>query len=63
MNTVSVIFLVLGVIAFAAVILTSIVRNRKRDTPLDIARTERATHRLYEQEDAEDHAREDRVER
>jgi FtsZ-interacting cell division protein ZipA len=57
------ILLLLGVIAFAAVILTSIVRNRKRDTPADIARTERATHRLYEQEDAEDHARENRVER
>ena len=63
MNRVSLIFLLLGVIAFIAVLVSSYVRNRKRDSSADMARTERATHELYEREDAAEHAREDRVER
>jgi len=62
-NRVSMILLLLGVIAFIVVLVSSIVRNRKRDTPADMARTERGTHQLYEREDAAEHAREDRVER
>ena len=61
MNTVSMILLLLGVIAFVAVIFTSIVRNRKRDTPADIARTERATREFRER--GADNAPENRVER
>lgn len=48
---------ILGPILLAAVILWALMRNRKRDTPQDVARTEAATHRLYEQEDREDHQR------
>jgi uncharacterized membrane protein len=55
------ILLLLGVIAFVAVIFTSIVRNRKRDTPADIARTERATREFRER--GADNAPENRVER
>ena len=61
MNTVSMIFLLLGVIAFAAVLISSYVRNRKRDTPADIARTERATREFRDQ--GADNAPENRVER
>lgn len=63
MNRVSMILLLLGVIAFIVVLVSSIVRNRKRDSSADLAHTERATHQLYEREDAAEHAREDRVER
>ncbi len=48
---------ILGPILLAAVILWALMRNRKRDTPQDVARTEAATHQLYEQEDREDHQR------
>ncbi|HEU4968974.1 hypothetical protein [Sphingomonas sp.] len=61
MNTVSMILLLLGVIAFVAIIVMSIVRNRKRDTPADLARTERATREFREQ--GADNAPENRVER
>jgi FtsZ-interacting cell division protein ZipA len=63
MNTASMIFLLVGVIAIVAVLLSSFLRSRKRDNPAEVARTERATHQLYEREDAAEHAREDRVER
>ena len=63
MNTASMIFLLVGVIAIVAVLVSSFLRGRKRDNSADIARTERATHQLYEREDASEHAREDRVER
>jgi hypothetical protein len=55
------IFLLLGVIAFVAVLLVSIARNRKRDTPADLARTERATREF--REEGADNAPENRVER
>lgn len=61
MNTVSMILLVIGVIAFVAVLVSSIVRNRKRDTPADIARTEQATREFREH--GADKAPENRVER
>lgn len=61
MNTVSMILLVIGVIAFVAVLVSSIVRNRKRDTPADIARTEQATRAFREH--GADNAPENRVER
>lgn len=61
MNTVSMILLVIGVIAFVAVLVSSIVRNRKRDTPADIARTEQATREFREH--GADNAPENRVER
>lgn len=48
---------ILGPILLAAAILWALMRNRKRETPQDVARTEAATHRLYEQEDREDHQR------
>lgn len=48
---------ILGPILLAAVILWALMRNRKRETPADVAQTEAATHRLYEQEDREDHER------
>ena len=54
---------VLGPILLAAAIVWAIMRNRKHDAPEDIARTDAATHRLYDQIDAEDHARNERVER
>jgi hypothetical protein len=55
------ILLLLGVIAFVAIIVMSIVRNRKRDTPADLARTERATREFRER--GADNAPENRVER
>jgi hypothetical protein len=60
-STTWMIFLALGIVTLAAVLL--MMRNRRRDDAVDVAQTEAATHRLYEQEDAEDHARDDRVER
>ena len=61
MNIVSVILLVLGVIAFAAVLFISIARNRHRDSPADMARTERGTREFREH--GADNAPENRVER
>lgn len=61
MNTVSMILLVIGVIAFVAVLVSSALRNRKRDTPADIARTEQATREFREH--GADNAPENRVER
>lgn len=46
-----------GPVLLAAVILWALMRNRQRDQPEDVARTEAATHKLYEQEDREDHDR------
>ncbi len=46
---------IVGPLLLGAVILWAILRNRKRETPQDLARTEAATHRLYEDEDREDH--------
>ena len=54
---------VLGPIVLAGVIVWAIFRNRRHETPAEIAQTEAATDRLYEQIDAEDHARDDKVER
>ena len=54
---------IIGPFLLAAAILWALMRNRKRHAPEDIARTEAATHRLYDRQDAEDHARDDRVER
>ncbi len=48
---------ILGPLLLAVVIAWALMRNRKRETPEDVARTEAATHRLYEQEDREDHQR------
>ena len=63
MGTLWIVFLAIGTIALGVVLFTSMARNRKDRNPADLARTEAATHRLYEQEDAEDHARDNRVER
>lgn len=45
---------ILGPILLAAVILWALLRNRQRETPRDLARTEAATERLYEEVDADD---------
>lgn len=45
----------LGPILLAAAILWAIARNR-RQRPGEIARSERATHELYEREDRDSHA-------
>jgi hypothetical protein len=55
------ILLVLGIVAFAAVLIISTARNRKRDNPADIARTEQATREFRER--GADNAPEDGVER
>ena len=52
-----------GPILLGLVLVLAIMRNRKRERPEDIARSDAGTHRLYEQEDAADHARDKRVER
>jgi hypothetical protein len=54
---------ILGPILLAAAIVWALMRNRRRDTPQDVARTEAATHELYDRIDAEDHARDNKVER
>jgi cytochrome c-type biogenesis protein CcmH/NrfF len=46
-----------GPILLGAILLWALLRNRKRETPEEVARTEAATHRLYEEEDREDHER------
>ena len=46
-----------GPIQLAAVIRGAIVRNRRSATPQELARTDAATQRLYQEEDAEDHRR------
>ena len=66
MSSFWIVVLCLGAIALIAVAFASIARNRRRrrgTVGTDIGRTEQATHRLYEQEDAADHARDNRVER
>jgi hypothetical protein len=50
-------FLGIGTIALGLILWLAMMRNRKHETPSEIARTEAATHRLYEEEDAEDHKR------
>lgn len=54
---------IIGPILLVVVLAWAVLRNRAQHRPEDVARTEAATHRLYEQEDAADHARDERVER
>ena len=61
MGTVWIIFLALGTIALAAVLFTSMMRNRKHDSPSEIAHTERATREFREH--GADNAPEERVDR
>ena len=53
---------IVGPVVLAGVILWAMLRNRA-SSRAEIARTEEATHRLYEQEDRAEHAEDDRVER
>jgi hypothetical protein len=46
-----------GPILLGAVILWAILRNRKRETPSDIARSDAGTRDLYASEDRDDHER------
>lgn len=63
MNNLWALATIIGPILLAAAILWALMRNRKHDTPQEVARTEAATHQLYEQEHADEVARENRVER
>jgi hypothetical protein len=56
-GTLWIVFLGIGTIALGLILWLATMRNRKHEAPSEIARTEAATHRLYEEEDAEDHKR------
>lgn len=59
----SMIWIAILAVAAVAILVVALRRKPSADNAADLARTEAATHRLYEQEDAADHARDDRVER
>lgn len=61
MGSVWIIFLALATITLGLVIFIAMMRNRKHNSPADIARTEQATREFRER--GADNAPEDRVER
>ncbi|MFD1610690.1 hypothetical protein ACFSCW_02620 [Sphingomonas tabacisoli] len=61
MGSVWIIFLALATIALGLVMFTGMIRNRKHNSPSEIARTEQATREFRER--GADNAPEDRVER
>jgi uncharacterized membrane protein len=60
-GTVWIVFLALGTIALGIVLFTSMMRNRKHESPAEIARTEAATRAFRER--GADNAPENEVER
>jgi hypothetical protein len=62
-GTAWIVFLGLGTVLLAVVLFFALMRNRKHNSPAEIARSEQGTRELYAQEDVGDHARDDRVER
>lgn len=47
----------IGTILLGLVMWLALMRNRKHETPSEIARSEAGTRELYAEEDAEDHRR------
>lgn len=63
MGTAWIVFLGLGTIALGVILFLAMQRNRKHESPAELARTEAGTREIYAHEDAEEHARDERVER
>lgn len=57
MGTVWIVTLGIGTILLGLVMWLAMMRNRKHETPGEIARSEAGTRELYAEEDAEDHRR------
>ena len=55
MGTVWIVTLGLGTILLGLIMWLAMMRNRKHETPSEIARTEAGTRDLYAAQDAEDH--------
>ena len=52
---------IVGPLLLAAVLLWALLRNRKQSRPSDVERSERATHDLYDEEEAAHRGEDDRV--
>ena len=52
---------IVGPLLLAAVLLWALLRNRKKSRPSDVERSERATHDLYDEENAAHRGEDDRV--
>jgi Flp pilus assembly protein TadB len=57
MGTLWIVVLGLGTIALGLIMWLAMVRNRKHESPSEIARSEAGTREIYAEEDAEDHRR------
>ena len=57
MGTVWLLVLGLGTIALGVIMWLAVLRNRKHETPAELARTDAGTREIYAREDAEDHQR------
>lgn len=57
MGTLWIVTIGIGTILLGLVMWLAMMRNRKHETPSEIARSEAGTRELYAEEDAEDHRR------
>ncbi|NNM77234.1 hypothetical protein HJG53_09995 [Sphingomonas sp. ID1715] len=63
MGTAWILFLGLGTIALGLILFFAMQRNRKHESPAELARTDAGTRDIYAQEDAAEHTRDDGVQR
>lgn len=63
MGTVWIVTLGLGTVLLGLIMFLALLRNRKHESPAEIARSDAGTRDIYAREDAAEHARDDRVER
>ena len=63
MGTAWIVTLGIGTVLLGLVMWLAMVRNRKHETPAELARSDAGTRELYAREDAEEHARDDAAQR
>lgn len=63
MGTAWIVTLGIGTVLLGLVMWLAMMRNRKHETPAELARSDAGTRELYAREDAEEHARDDGVQR
>ena len=63
MGTAWIVTLGIATVLLGLVMWLAMFRNRKHETPAELARTDAGTRKLYAEEDAEEHARDDDVQR
>ena len=63
MGTAWILFLCVGTIALGVILFLALQRNRKHESPAELARTDAGTREIYAEEDAAEHRRDDDVQR